>query len=331
MITLLLLLLAQLRLQQLNDQLYQTENRIAKVTSELDNLAQEQKAAHEDRKEKEVIRNKLAKKIEKVRKLKKEAEKIESEMKNTEKDIGQQEKDLFDIKGRLSRMSSRDSLYVCKMIKSHEIYLKITILLCLQNGLRKEMVDKQQQLEITSDEYEQLRNQLEQMLIMIARETAEIRRLEHELRDAWISQNEEIKEELNSVIEGLQNYLGNVKNERAKEHEERRELLRNREQLKKELQSVQDQVEKGTSAERILKRKVGQLQDQLSTTQRNLSEAVDKHRRQTSDASSQMQKQLEVERQAMRKEIESKEHEREQYGREMQHELESIRNQLNVH
>ncbi|CAD5123290.1 DgyrCDS11648 [Dimorphilus gyrociliatus] len=299
---------AQLRLQQLNDQLYQTEHRIAKATSELDNLAQEQKAAHEDRKEKEVIRNKLAKKIEKVRKLKKEAEKIEKEMKNTEQDLGEQEKDLFDIKGRLSRMSSRDSLY---------------------NGLRKEMVDKQQQLEMTSDEYEQLRNQLEQMLMMIARETAEIRRLEHELRDAWISQNEEVKDELNSVIEGLQSYLGNVKNERAKEQEERRELIRDREQLKRELEVVHEQVEKGTSAERILKRKVDQLHDQLSTTQRNLSEAVDKHRRQTSDASAQMQKQLEVERQALRKEMETKQKESDLYEQEMQQQLDALRKHFN--
>jgi len=56
----------------------------------------------------------------------------------------------------------------------------------MQNVVKREMADKEQQLNLTTREYMALQHKLEDMLMTIAKETEEIKKLEQELREGTV-------------------------------------------------------------------------------------------------------------------------------------------------
>ena len=53
----------------------------------------------------------------------------------------------------------------------------------LQNIVTREMADKEEQLSITNQQYSALQQKLEEMLLTIAKETEDIKKLEQDLRE----------------------------------------------------------------------------------------------------------------------------------------------------
>ena len=65
-----------------------------------------------------------------------------------------------------------------------------------QNIVTREMADKEEQLNITNHQYAALQTKLEEMLLTIAKETEDIKKLEQELREGieeWGSKQHNIQ------------------------------------------------------------------------------------------------------------------------------------------
>ncbi|KAI0228191.1 Centriolin [Lamellibrachia satsuma] len=206
---------AQEHLRHLQQELAQTQDNIADATEELQKMSM---ALTED--DKQALRNRLTKKISMVHQLKAEADRTEAEMQRTEDEIVTHEKGIGNLRGRLRRMGSKDSLY---------------------NEVKREVADRETQLDMSTQQYQALQSKLEHMLATIARETIEIKKLEQELREAQVVQNEEMKLELESIIGGLQSYLTTVRQKSEGQRDEYAELVRDHEDLLEQLRDTRKQ------------------------------------------------------------------------------------------
>ncbi|KAK2177182.1 hypothetical protein NP493_614g00022 [Ridgeia piscesae] len=206
---------AQQHLQHLQQELAMTRDNIADATEELQKMSV---MFTED--DKQEMRNRLKTKISMVHQLKAEADRTEAEMQRTEDEIVSHEKGIGQLRGRLRRMGSKDSLY---------------------NEVKREVADRETQLDLSTQEYQALQSQLEHMLATIARETMEIKKLEQELREAQVVQNEEMKQELESIIGGLQSYLTTVRHKSEGQRDEYAGLVREHEDILEQLRETNKQ------------------------------------------------------------------------------------------
>ncbi|KAL4219131.1 hypothetical protein ACF0H5_021713 [Mactra antiquata] len=253
---------AEDRLKRLTDELLETENKLKNATKDLKNIGDS--AMSEKEEHKANIRQKLARKMRTVNEMKDSATQIEEELEKTKTQMHRHKMDLARMKDQISRMDNTDPNY-------RKVYAG--------------MVDKEQQINESNQMYGQLQDQLELMLDTIAKETNDIKKLEQQLNDDTLENNESLREELDDIVGGLQTYLAQVQTKAAKKEKEFDQLLRENEEISERCRKLENElsvVDQEADSLRELERKYmnmeksfreqedmnRELQDQIHRSQR---------------------------------------------------------------
>ena len=206
------------RLKRLQDDMQKTETKLLQATKDLKRMGD-----IGDKDDVKVqVRQRLAKKMQLVNELKDSATQIEDEIQKTQQTMYKNKVDVARLKGQLDALDTKDPKY---------------------RKMYAEMVDKEQQISESNQMYGQLQTQLEVMLDTIAKETDDIKKLETQLNDDRIDANDQLRQELDEIVGGLQGYLSNVKNQGMKRQRDYESVL-------------------GEKA--VLQQKVGKLEQELA-------------------------------------------------------------------
>ncbi|XP_063423484.1 centriolin-like isoform X6 [Mytilus trossulus] len=206
------------RLKRLQDDMQKTETKLLQATKDLKRMGD-----IGDKDDVKVqVRQRLAKKMQLVNELKDSATQIEDEIQKTQNTVHKNKVDVARLKGQLDALDTKDPKY---------------------RKMYAEMVDKEQQISESNQMYGQLQTQLEVMLDTIAKETDDIKKLETQLNDDRIDANDNLRQELDEIVGGLQGYLANVKNQGMKRQRDYESVL-------------------GEKA--VLQQKVGKLEQELA-------------------------------------------------------------------
>uniref|UniRef100_A0AAY4ET56 Uncharacterized protein n=1 Tax=Denticeps clupeoides TaxID=299321 RepID=A0AAY4ET56_9TELE len=199
-----------------------------------------------------------------------------------------------------------------------------SLLVVPQAHVKAQVSSKTQLLDIMSKRFHELQCRLDDMLSRIARETEEIKDLEQQLTDGQIAANEALKQDLEAIISGLQEYLCSVKDQaRAtqrdcqrlqRENESLQHLLKEKDEQCSQLQDAALSAEKAHEV-RVLQSHLQSVQGQASayearleaqlqareTEATQLKEELSRLRRVSQMEHSAMHAELEKERQAKEK------------------------------
>ncbi|XP_064891580.1 centriolin isoform X6 [Columba livia] len=107
--------------------------------------------------------------------------------------------------------------------------------------MKGQKASKEQQFDVMNKHYKQLESRLDEMLSRIAKETEEIKDLEQQLTDGQIATNEALKRDLESIILGLQEYLGSVKCQAKQANDECKALRKDKESLLQRLADLEEE------------------------------------------------------------------------------------------
>ncbi|KAK3605923.1 hypothetical protein CHS0354_017828 [Potamilus streckersoni] len=231
------------RLKRLTEDLMATERKLQQATRDLKKMGDSTLQEKED--QKVIIRQKLASKMQTVNDMRDSASQIEGEMEKTRKALQRDKVELTRLKNQLTQMDNTDPAY-------RRVYA--------------EMVDKEQQINESNQMYGQLQDQLELMLDTVARETNDIKRLEQQLQDNQIEQNEELREELDGIVGGLQTYLSEVQTKGSRQQQEFQELLVEKEELQHHIRKLEEELtvlDTEASKFREMEKRFMELQDSL--------------------------------------------------------------------
>ncbi|KAL3870359.1 hypothetical protein ACJMK2_038429 [Sinanodonta woodiana] len=234
---------AEDRLKRLTEDLMATERKLQQATRDLKKMGDSTLQEKED--QKIIIRQKLASKMQTVNDMRDSASQIEGEMEKTRKALQKDKVELTRLKNQLTQMDNTDPAY-------RRVYA--------------EMVDKEQQINESNQMYGQLQDQLELMLDTVARETNDIKRLEQQLQDNQIEQNDELREDLDSIVGGLQTYLSEVQTKGARQQQEFQELLVEKEELQHHIRKLEGELtvlDTEASKFREMEKQFLELQDSL--------------------------------------------------------------------
>ncbi|XP_070532103.1 centriolin-like isoform X2 [Ptychodera flava] len=239
---------AQDKLRKLQDELQNTEHQLLEATQELQRIASATPQRPLTEEDKQQIRNRLAKKMRAVNQLRVRAAEIEGEMQTTKQYMQREEKAIQDLQVEMERLG-----------EDHPQYANV----------KAQVANRKQQLRLASDQYEALQRELEEMLARIEKETAEIRKLEQQLQEGKAAANEELKEELEGIVESLTEYLNNVKQQALKQRDDYEDLRREKEQLMAQLHDLEAE----RSMIRFEAEQNKELQRKINDLERSFSEA----------------------------------------------------------
>ncbi|KFQ53203.1 Centriolin, partial [Pelecanus crispus] len=107
--------------------------------------------------------------------------------------------------------------------------------------MKAQKASKEQQFDVMNKHYKQLESRLDEMLSRIAKETEEIKDLEQQLTDGQIATNEALKRDLESIINGLQEYLESVKGQAKQANDECKELQKDKDSLLQRLADLEEE------------------------------------------------------------------------------------------
>ena len=250
---------AENQLRNLQNQMKVTEQQLRRAEQEKEMIAtdvlqaqQRKKLAEEDAIH---IKSKLAKKINLRHTLRDEAGNIHSEMKSRDKEIHAQEHDIGRLKAQLRRVDVTDPLH---------------------RELKQQLSDREEQLEFEKEQYGELERQLEDMILHITVETEQIKELEGDLPDGTNTASDEVRAELEGVINGLQSYLDDIHHNAKVERSEYEKLAQEREELLQALlERDEDKVELANQRQRNqeLEQKIYDIETTLDD-ERNLNQSL---------------------------------------------------------
>ncbi|KFW83737.1 Centriolin, partial [Manacus vitellinus] len=210
---------AQRRLEELQSAIGDAEQRVWKVTEELQQLeaALDQKKISQANRE--AIEQQLNEKIKILQELQKETLELEKQIEKQKREIGKKQKELEDLQSSLASVNPEDPRHA---------------------HMKAQKAGKEQQLDMMNKHCQQLESRLDEMLSRIAKETEEIKDLEQQLTDGQIATNEALKRDLESIIMGLQEYLQSVKCQAKQANEECKKLQKDKESLLERLADLEE-------------------------------------------------------------------------------------------
>ncbi|KAM9256911.1 centriolin isoform 2-T2 [Cariama cristata] len=211
---------AQRRLEELQSAIGNAEQQVLKVTGELQQLEDALAQKKISQADKEGLEQQLREKIQILHELRKEALELEKQMEKQKREIGEKQKELEDLQSSLASVNPEDPRHA---------------------HMKAQKASKEQQFDVMNKHYKQLESRLDEMLSRIAKETEEIKDLEQQLTDGQIATNEALKRDLESIIIGLQEYLGSVKCQAKRANDECKELRKDKESLLQRLADLEEE------------------------------------------------------------------------------------------
>ncbi|KAJ7398993.1 hypothetical protein BTVI_119499 [Pitangus sulphuratus] len=210
---------AQRRLEELQSAIADAEQRVWKVTKELQQL----EAALDQKKISQANRaateQQLSEKIQLLQELQRETLDLEKQIEKQRREIGKKQKELEDLQSSLASVNPEDPRHA---------------------HMKAQTAGKEQQVDMMTKQCQQLESRLDEMLARIAKETEEIKDLEQQLTDGQIATNEALKRDLESIITGLQEYLQSVKCQARQANEECKKLQKDKESLLERLADLEE-------------------------------------------------------------------------------------------
>ncbi|XP_076999378.1 centriolin isoform X3 [Tamandua tetradactyla] len=211
---------AQTRLSELHDEIEKAEQQILRATEEFKQLEEAIQLKKVSEAEKDLLFKQLSGRIQLLSNLRMEALNLEMQVEKQRQEIAEKQKEIKDLQIVIDKLDSKDAKH------SH--------MKALKRG-------KEQKLDIMNKQYKQLEIRLDEILSRIAKETEEIKDLEQQLTEGQIAANEVLKKDLEGVISGLQEYLGNVKGQATQAQNECRKLQDEKETLLQRLTQVEQE------------------------------------------------------------------------------------------
>ncbi|KFP11140.1 Centriolin, partial [Egretta garzetta] len=246
---------AQRRLEELQSAIGNAEQQVLKVTGELQQLEDALAQKKMSQANKEDLEQQLSEKIQILHQLRKETLELEKQMEKQKREIGKKQKELEDLQSSLASVNPEDARHV---------------------HMRAQKSSKEQQFDVMNKHYKQLESRLDEMLSRIAKEAEEIKDLEQQLTDGQIATNEALKRDLESIINGLQEYLESVKCQAKQANDECKELQKDKESL---LQRLADLGEERNNLEIVamdaenMRKEITMLESALQE-QREINESL---------------------------------------------------------
>ncbi|PKK24376.1 centriolin, partial [Columba livia] len=211
---------AQRRLEDLQSAIGNAEQQVLKVTGELQQLEDALAQKKISQANKEALEQQLSEKIGILHQLRKELLDLEKQMEKQKREIGKKQKELEDLQNSLASINPKDPRHA---------------------HMKGQKASKEQQFDVMNKHYKQLESRLDEMLSRIAKETEEIKDLEQQLTDGQIATNEALKRDLESIILGLQEYLGSVKCQAKQANDECKALRKDKESLLQRLADLEEE------------------------------------------------------------------------------------------
>ncbi|XP_041369906.1 centriolin-like [Gigantopelta aegis] len=213
--------LAEERLRDLQGNLSATEEKLARVVSDLKTMTNRKTPEPFQGDNKFKVRQKLARKMKTVNEMRDGATQVESDIDRMAKTIKEKKTVFTRLKDQVTQMDSNDPNY-------RQTY--------------SEMVDKEQQINESNQIYSDLQKQLTDMMDKIATENADINKMEQQLRQDYIEQNETLQSELDDIISGLQGYIENVQMESTQQKVEIEKLSAQKEGLEGKVRKMEAEL-----------------------------------------------------------------------------------------
>ncbi|KAJ7993831.1 hypothetical protein DPEC_G00258790 [Dallia pectoralis] len=211
---------AEERLQQLLREIQQAEQQVLRAGDELRLLEETLSQKKVSEAEKEQLRQQIHRRIQHVKQLREEAEALEGQLDRQRGEISQGQGELYKLQSLLDTLDPKDPQH------THV------------NG---QVTSKSQLLDMMNRNHRELEARLDDLLLRIAKETAEIKELEVQLTDGQIAANEALKRDLEGIISGLQDYLSGVKEQARRSQADCHHLQRESEALQRRLEESQEQ------------------------------------------------------------------------------------------
>ncbi|KAG9354507.1 hypothetical protein JZ751_001217 [Albula glossodonta] len=240
---------AEERLKQLQWEIENAEQQVLRASSELQQLEEAISQKRITEAEKEQLRQQLRRKICLLQELRGEAQELQGQLDRTRGQMSHTQGELDQLQDLLDSLDPSDPKYGFTLIGLEDCFL-----CCdsksegLDRGrgererthVKAQVSSKTQQLDIMSKKYRELESRLDDMLTRIATETEEIKDLEQQLTDGQIAANEALKQDLEGVIAGLQEYLHGVKCQARHAQAECHQLQRERDTLQRRLRESEE-------------------------------------------------------------------------------------------
>ncbi|KAK6196054.1 hypothetical protein SNE40_001351 [Patella caerulea] len=241
---------ADKKLKALMDDLEWTEKKLLKATAEMKKMTKSETPDHFKGDEKFKIRQRLARKMSNVTKLRDMATQVESEIDRKQQKIQEDKKQLGKIVEEIGKQPKDNN----------------------QNYERKWAlkVDKEQQINESNEIYKNLKVELEDMMDNIDRETEEIKKLEQQLREDQIENNEEMRQELDDVVNGLQDYIQNIQDQTELQKKQCDDVTREKNNLQDKVKRLEQELRMLNIPDTLQKHKnEGRLNDSLEVRRLN--------------------------------------------------------------
>ncbi|GFO09556.1 centriolin [Plakobranchus ocellatus] len=238
------------KLRALQDDLSATERKLMNATTELKKISTDRvtpEPFRDDNKYK--IRQRLARKMQKVNELRNQATQMEEDIDRKHEKITQDRADLHRLQSQLSNTDPNSYGFERK---------------------QKEVQDKETQINESSRNQVELQKELEEALTNIARETTDIKNLEEQLAADQIEQNDELRHELDDIVCGLSGYLENVKGQSRQHKHEFEMLIAEKEALEEKIRRMEGELnilEGEASNARWMQKRLSELEDSLRKTE----------------------------------------------------------------
>ncbi|KAG9261917.1 centriolin [Astyanax mexicanus] len=212
---------AEEQLQQLHKEIERTEQQIVRASEELRQLEEAASQKKISEAEKENLRQQLRGKIQRLGELRQEAEVLEKQLDRQGAELGQTQGEQEQLQGLLHTLEPEDPRHT---------------------HVKAQLASKNQLLAIMSRKHRELEGRLDDMLTRITKETQEIKDLEQQLTEGQIAANEALKQDLEGIVSGLQDYLNGVKNEARQAQSACLRLQRDKDALERQLQDKDQQL-----------------------------------------------------------------------------------------
>ncbi|XP_066510889.1 centriolin-like isoform X2 [Hoplias malabaricus] len=226
---------AEERLQQLQKDIESTEEKLLRASEELRQLEEATSQKRMLEAEKEHLSHQLWGKVQRLGELRKEAEALEKQQDKHSTEQDQTQGELERLQSLLHTLEPEDPRHT---------------------HVKGQVASKSQLLAIMNRKHRELEGRLDDILTRITKEAQEIKDLEQQLTEGQIAANEDLKQELEGIIGGLQEYLHGVKNEARRaqsdclrlqrENDKLHHRLQDKEKLLSQLQQEAVQISKTT-------------------------------------------------------------------------------------
>nr|XP_018670943.1 centriolin isoform X1 [Ciona intestinalis] len=227
------------RLASLQRELRETQNQVVTATQELHRLEHDTNARKLSEAEKMKIRQRLAAKIKKINEIKDEAEKMEDLLSRGRAEVQRSKLEYDRIRANLKHLDPNAPEF---------------------NQAKSDMKSKEQQIKELTQQIKSNEAHLDRLLKNIAIDTEAIKQLEEHLEGGTATSDDALRQELEDIVGGLQDYLINVRRKADAQRNEFDDLLRDKERLVRRLAALEQ--EKSILAADV--DDYGQLQAQIS-------------------------------------------------------------------